>query len=138
MVTSWLLCNFMEYDPTKTDAENASAEAIHKAKNAAQAVEVAREAQMAELAQKTAEQTKSSLLEALKEVFSDEDTVVDPAKAKILVHRIPVICRDIVDMKKGIETTQKGVDKINDNLSKVVWIVLTAVILAVLGVIFVK
>jgi hypothetical protein len=118
--------------------EEASAEAIHKAKGAAQAIETARELQLAKAVEETATRTKDALLEGLREVFGNEDTSQDPQKMKILVHRIPIICRDVLEIKDSVAATNKSVDKINDNLSRVVWIVLTAVILAILGMIFVK
>lgn len=70
-------------------SEEASADAVHKAKSAAQAVEMAREAQLSELVEQTAQKTKQALLEGLKEVFGDGDEK-NPAQMKIQIGRAHV------------------------------------------------
>lgn len=117
----------METDPLKTESENASAEAIHKAKNAQAAIEVAREAQMLEMVEKTAQRTKESLLEGLKEVFADDNK--DPEQMKVLVQRIPILCTSVLQMHADIA-------KINENLTWGVRIVLGAVIMGVMALLF--
>lgn len=124
--------------PEETHISPEAENAVHKAKNAAQALEIAREVQLAEVVEKTALRTKESLLEGLREVFGDGDAAKDPKELRVLVHRIPIICEDVKEMKRDISDTASSVAKINDNLSRVVWIILTAVILAILGLIFVK
>lgn len=100
--------------------EQASAEAAHKAKSAQMAVEVAREIHQAELVG----QTKEALMEALQEVFGKGDDV-GSGEMNILVRRIPLICQDIKNMSVSIE-------KINANVSRVVWIIIVAVVGALL------
>lgn len=119
--------NFMETETTP--AEDASAEAIHKAKNAAQAVEVARQAQLAEAVEASAVRTKEMLLEGLKEVFGDSDSE-NPKQMKVLVQRIPILCQDIMQMKNDIKS-------INDNFTWGIRILVGAIILAVLKVVLI-
>lgn len=111
----------------KTAAE-ASAEAIHKTKGAQQAIELAREAQLAKAVEETAQRTKETLLEALKEVFGDSDTK-DPEQMKVLVRRIPILCTNVEQMHTDIAS-------IKDNITWGVRIVIGAVLLAILKVIF--
>lgn len=89
-------------------SEEASADAVHKAKSAAQAVEMAREAQLSELVEQTAQKTKQALLEGLKEVFGDGDEK-NPAQMKILIRRIPIICTQIDKIHTDIAWTSKVV-----------------------------
>lgn len=110
-------------------SEEASAEAVHTAKNAQQAIEFAREAQLRQAVEETARRTKESLLEGLKEVFGEGDNK-DPEQMKILVRRIPVLCTNVNQMHDDISD-------IKDNIKWAVRIVLGAVILAVLKVIFI-
>lgn len=78
-------------------AHEASVEAIHKAKNAAQAIETAREAQQHELAQKT----KEALLEGLREVFGKGDG--GQADSMIVRwQRIPFLCTSVEEMHVAI------------------------------------
>lgn len=109
--------------------EQASAEAVHKAKNAAQAVEMVREAQMAKLVEDTAIRTKEALLEGLKEVFGEGDNK-DPEQMKVLVRRIPILCTNVLQMH----------DDIADVKGDIKWgvrIVIGAAILGVLKLIFI-
>lgn len=78
-------------------ALEASAEAVHKTKNAAQAIEIAREAQLAKAVEDTAQRTKEALLEGLKEVFGGGDSK-NPQEMKVLVQRIPVLCTQIMQI----------------------------------------
>ena len=75
-------------------------EAIHKAKNAAQAVEAAREAQITKAVEDTAVRTKQSVLEALIQIFGNETE--DPQQMKVLVRRIPILCSTIDAMHEDI------------------------------------
>lgn len=92
------------------DAEAASAEAVHKARGAAQALEVARQAQLYDAVERTAVRTKESLLEALKEVFGD-DEAKDPAQMKVLVQRVPLLC-------KNVEQTHEDISEIKESLKE--------------------
>lgn len=102
----------METDPNIT-AEDASQEAVHTAKNAAQALETARQVQLAEAVQ----QTKDALLAGLKEVFGDSDST-DPQQMKVLVRRVPLLCqsveqthKDIADLKDMVKDLTDVVDR---------------------------
>ncbi len=112
-------------------AHEASADAIHKAKSAQQAVEAAREAQQAELVEKTALKTKEALLEGLREVFTN-DSDKTPREMSVLIQRVPIICTSITQMHEALARTDANVEKINSNIGKVVWIVLIAVVGAVM------
>jgi len=107
-----------------TNAQDASKEAVHKARNAAQAIEMAREAQLAEAIEKTAHSTKAAVLESLKEVFGDGDEK-DPNQMRILVRRIPILCTNIQAMHEDIA-------EIKDGNKWLVRIVVGAVVLAVI------
>lgn len=100
----------------QAQADEASAEAIHKAKNAQAAVELAREAQLAKAMEEAVQRTKDALLEGLKEVFGDSDSE-DPTRMKVLVRRIPILCTnieqmhlDIGEIKKTIDSNKKSTD----------------------------
>lgn len=111
----------------KTDAQTASEVAAHKAKSAQLAVELAREAQQRELVEQTAAKTKEALLDGLKEVFGEGDK--DPNQMTVLIRRVPILCTNI-------EAMHKAIDKINENQTWVVRIVVGAVIAGVLKLVF--
>lgn len=118
-------------------AQDASAEAVHKAKNAAQAVEFARQAQM----QEAVSLTKDALLEGLKEIFGDSTT---PGEEMTLIHsKIPVLCvqvktmqNDIASVKGDVGLVQKDVAALNDNLKWGVRLILGAVVAGVIALLF--
>lgn len=99
-----------------------AAEAVHKAKNAAQAIEMAREAQ----AREQAEQNKQALVEALRVVFGDGDGARDPKEMRVLVQRIPILCTTILAMHDSIE-------KMESNQTWVVRLIIGGVIAAVMA-----
>ena len=120
----------MPQNPSDLTPEEASAEAIHKAKNAAQAVELARELQLQKTVEETAQRTKESVLEALKEVFGNKDSE-DPEQMKVLVHRIPILCI-------RIDTMDKNIEDMRGDIRWAVRLVVGAVITGVLAMLFVK
>jgi hypothetical protein len=94
----------MENEPNtdlQAQADDATAEAVHKAKNAQAAIELARQAQLASAVEAAAQKTKDALLEGLKEVFGDSDSE-DPTRMKVLVRRIPILCTNIDQMHADI------------------------------------
>lgn len=105
-------------------AHEASEQAVHKAKSAAAAIELAREAQQQELIEKTASKTKEALLEGLREVFGDGDAA-DTQQMKVLVARVPILCTSIESMHKSIES-------IEANQTWAVRLIIGAVLLALL------
>jgi HPt (histidine-containing phosphotransfer) domain-containing protein len=114
--------------PDETPSEHASAEAVHAVKNAAQAVEITRQAQLAEVVEQTAQRTKESLLEGLKEVFGNSDSD-NPQQMTILVRRIPILCTNI-------EAMHQDISDIKGNIKWAVRLVIGTVILGVLGLLF--
>lgn len=124
-------------NPDNLTPEEASAHAVHKAKSAAAAVELSREVQMQEAIQKTAEQTKQTVVEALKEVFGDGDEN-NPTQMKVLVRRIPILCTNIEAMHKEIANTREDVVEIKDNLKWGTRLVLGAVLLSLLGTVLIN
>lgn len=110
-------------------------EVVHKAKDAAQAVEVAREVQMAKLAKDTAKQTEQVVTKALKDIFGEGDSK-DPERMTVLVRRIPLLCTNIDDMHKLIASNSERLEKIEGNIAWGVRIVIGSVILGVLKLIF--
>lgn len=111
------------------DTTEASAEAVHKAKSAQQAVEVARELQLAKAVEETAERTKKALLEGLKEVFGDSDSS-NPEHMKILVRRIPILCTNVLQMHDDIKAMK-------DNQTWAVRIIIGLFIAAVAKLVFI-
>lgn len=91
----------MDTNPDITP-EEASREAVHKAKSAQQAIEFAREAQMAQMVTETAQKTKDALLEGLKQVFGDTSDSDSPNQMKILVRRIPILCTHFEKVQQDI------------------------------------
>lgn len=84
-----------------------SRDAVHAARDAAQALETAREVQLAETVEKTAQRTKDALLEGLREVFGGGDAA--SGDMKVLVHRIPILCTRIDAMDKNIEDMRDNI-----------------------------
>lgn len=72
------------------EANEAALEAIHAAKNAAQAIETARALQVAAMN----ENTTKSLVDALRAVFGENED----SKRFIDISKIPLICKSIVDI----------------------------------------
>lgn len=84
-------------------SEEASAEAVHRAKSAAQAIEVARQAQLAEVIDKTAQTTKDVLLSGLREIFGEGDNE-DPTHMTVIYSKIPLLCKRVDAIDKNIQT----------------------------------
>lgn len=86
-------------------SKQASAEAVHTAKNAAQSLETARQVQLAEAValtvSETNRQTKETLVAALKEVFGRGDSS-DPEQMTLLAQKIPLVCLNIQQMHSEI------------------------------------
>lgn len=101
-------------------------EAAHAAKNAQQKIELAREAQLTEIATRTAELTEQALLKGLQKVFGMDGGDRSDQEMKILVQRVPILCTMLVAMDKRIE-------KIDANLTWGVRIIVGAVLAAVLA-----
>ena len=104
----------------KITAEEAAAIAVKKTKEMQEAVETSRAMQT----EVSDARLAKAIGNALRDVFGEHEN----SGRFIDTNRIPMICQDL----KGIHSS---VDKIEGNLSKGVWIVLTAVILAVLALI---
>ncbi len=81
---------------------DASLEAVHAAKNAAQAVETARAVQAAALH----ENTTQSLVEALRQVFGEGQE----RQRFIDITRIPLICQSIIQMGDDLKEINKKID----------------------------
>lgn len=105
-----------------------AAEAIHKAKNAAQAVEFAREVQLQKAVEETAQKTKEALLEGLREVFGESDSE-NPQQMKVLVRRIPILCTNVEQMHEDLK-------EMKDNQKWATRIVIGGVIAGVLAMLF--
>lgn len=84
-------------DLTATEASDV---AIHKAKSAQAAVEIARELQQEELVEKTAQKTKAALLEGLREVFDGGD---ESDNMIVRWKRIPFLCTSVEEMHRSID-----------------------------------
>ena len=125
-------------------AEEASAVAVHKARSAAQAVEVSREVALQKVVEETAIRTRESVLSALQEVFGESDSE-NPQQMKVLVRRIPILCTnvekmhaDIGDLKNIAATNRENIAGINDNLKWVVRLALGAMITGIIAFVFFK
>ncbi len=110
---------------------DASVEAVHAAKNAAQAVETARALQAAALS----ENATQSLVEALRQVFGEGQE----RQRFIDITRIPLICQSIIQMGDDLKEMNKKLDEkvvTQDQFAPVKIIaygLVTSVMLAVLG-----
>lgn len=111
----------MNDDPTP---EVTSAEAVQKTKEAAQAVERAREVQMNTANLESEKRILDSITDTIKDAFKTDNG--DGQKKFIDITRIPLICHDIATMRGDIAT-------INDNLKWGPRVVIGAVILALIG-----
>lgn len=107
-------------DEITAQTEAATKEASNAVAVANEAKAKAQEALLAAAIEKGTKEVKDSFISELHKIFA-----VDSGDSQVLVKRIPLICQDITGMKHSIE-------KIEGNISKVVWIVLSAVIGAVL------
>lgn len=101
-----------EQEQPQIDAEAASAEAVHKQRNAAQALEVARQAQLADMVERTAVKTKETVLNALKEIFSDDSK--DPAQMRVIIQRVPLLCQSVAQTHQNIAEINEKLDKLTD------------------------
>ncbi len=82
-------------DVTKMNAEEASAAAVHKAKNAQAAVEIARHVQFQEIISQIDEKIEKAVERGFK-AGVDEKRYID-------VTRIPLICQSIVGIDKKLD-----------------------------------
>lgn len=88
-------------------------EAVHKTKNAQQAVEVAREAQLKEFTVETARQTKEALFEGLREVFKGTDHG-DAEKMTVIHEKLPILCTRVNKIDSNIENMQVILAELKD------------------------
>jgi len=128
----------------KVHLDSTSREAVHAAKNAAQAIEVSREVALQKVVEDTANRTRETVLSALKEVFGESDSE-NPQQMKVLVRRIPILCTnvekmhdDLTDLKNIAKVNKDNIADINDNLRWVVRITLGAMITGIIAFIFFK
>lgn len=132
----------MENDIT---AEQASAEAIHKAKNAQQAIELARAAQMYEAVEMSAQKTRSAMVDALKEVM-DENRNIDTVGSKsvninVVANDIAYIKRDVAEIKDKLEgeyVTKAEFAPVKMLIFGAVGLVLTSVVGALITLVIIK
>jgi hypothetical protein len=82
-------------------SEEASAIAVHKTRNAQQAIESAREIQILKAVEATSRRTKADVLEVFKEVFGESDTK-DPEQMRIIMRRVPLLCLNVEMMHTDI------------------------------------
>lgn len=111
--------------------EEAAQNAVHAAKNAQQAVELARAAQT--------KQMTESLTEALRDVFGEGET----SGRFVDITRIPLICKSILDMHANLTEIKEMLDQkfvskerfapIEKVVYGLVGLMLTAVVVAILG-----
>lgn len=80
------------------------------------------------------EQQKQQMLDVLDEYFTRG---VDKKKF-INTDRIPLICQDIAVIHNKMETMENSMNKIQDNVTWLVRLVVGAVVLALLGLVLVK
>lgn len=106
-----------------------SKEAIHAAKNAAQAVELAREEQLVSAMRFNDERTVKLFVDAIHSVFGPVNA--DQDQMRILIPKIPLLCLTV-------QNQGKMMTEIKDDLKWATRLILGAVILAALGVILVK
>lgn len=90
-------------DEAQVLADSHSAEAINAAKNAAEAVEKARQSQFEAAVLSQREETKQVFIHAMREVLStgEEGTKV------LLLQKIPLLCTDMLVMKGDIQVIKQ-------------------------------
>ncbi|MES2006908.1 MAG: hypothetical protein V4436_02235 [Patescibacteria group bacterium] len=106
------------------DMPDAVHEAVHAARDAQQAIEVARQVQLSEAVAKTAQETRTAVIDGLKEIFGEPDEA-NPEHMKIIYSKIPILCI-------RVDAIDKNIESINATISRLGWIVITAVILGIL------
>lgn len=140
-------------------ALDAGTDAIQKAAEAAKAVEAARAADTASLFSKVKEELNTHTTENMKQYMeslkSTMITIVNDALGQnparyVDISRIPLICKSIFDItqymksidekldtkyvsKEKFEPVQEAVEALRADKNKVVWLVISVVILALLG-----
>lgn len=105
-----------ETNITPDDLSEEAKEAIHQTRNAQQAVELAREVQNKQLVEDTALRTRDSVLEGLKEIFSDD--AKDPGKMTVLTQRVPLLCQNVEQTHKEIGEINTKLDKLSDLIDR--------------------
>lgn len=104
-------------DVTYEDLPAAAREAVHAARNAQQTIEVARAIQIQEAAdhaaEKAAQRTKTDMLDALMEVFGN-DNKKDPAQMSVLVQRVPLLCRNVEQTHQDIGEIKESLKELKD------------------------
>lgn len=116
----------------KQPAVNASIEAVSKAKDAAEAIEVSRAKQLEEMFDKMEDSNVKTLSDVLKNVFGEFEN----SGRFIDIKRIPLICAQITKIHDDNERQKADISNINDNLKWAVRIVLGAVIMGLLTLLF--
>lgn len=116
-------------DEITPEVQEASQEAVKTATVHADAVETARQAQIDAAVSKTAQETKSAILESLKEIFTDADPE-NPEHMKIIYSKIPILCVRVDAIDRNIVT-------INENIKWAARAAIGAVITTGVGVIIV-
>ena len=91
----------MDLPITQEDASQASAEAVHKAKNAQQAIETAREAHNAVLIEETAKRTEESVFKALETIFG-MGSQKSPEEMRLILQRVPILCTTVLQIQLDI------------------------------------
>lgn len=105
----------------------ASREAIHAAKNAAQAVELAREEQLLSTMKLNDERTVSLFVDAIHQVFGPLEK--DKDQMSILIPKIPLLCLTVENQGKSLE-------KIQDDIKWATRAILGAILVAAVSVVF--
>lgn len=95
-----------ELDDVMYAAEAASKEAVHKARGAQQAVEIARAAQIELAINTSSKRTEDALVFALRKVFGENEK----SGRFIDVSQIPLICKSIVDMHEKITEMKQDLE----------------------------
>lgn len=104
--------------------DDAAKEAVHAAKNAAQAVEVARQAQSETATQRAAEIASTLAVERVTEKIIDEQRMGEVVRQQIehvlsrgseqqgalILARVPYICQDIKEMKAAIQGIEANIE----------------------------
>ncbi len=89
-------------------------DAVHKTKNAQQAVEYAREMQNKQLVEETAARTEASVLKVIESVFGN-DNETDPRQMRVIMQRVPLLCTNVDRMHIAIDALLEKVGALQDN-----------------------
>ena len=106
----------MPPEHTKIDADIASAEAVHKAKNAAQAIETARALQINSAAESAAYKVTETMGAIVRDSVEHVLAKGTEQEKSIVLARVPYICQDVKAIFKALARIQEMMEQTKKDL----------------------